>query len=250
MGVASRETHVAPRQLRRRSKTPPSTPDESGSTSPSEEGEGLLFWREAVSQRNRRGEKISAVRFRKGCAMPIAMAGPPDAAGGHARPSGRFFLLVVVDFLEVGIDDAVAVPGRRVGGLRTLRAAPAASASACWAAYMASPSFIDACINAWVFSWIAPRSSSSLTAFRSSIAFSMASFSAASILSPCSESDLPVWWIIASAALRRRPPRGASCLPRRWPRPPRPCARSRRRSGRRRPGCGSAAPCRSPCRSP
>ena len=99
MGVACRETHVAPRRLCRWPETPPSTPDESGATSPSEEGEGYSLRFETVSQRSpEAGEghpfRLQAVSQRKfkgeGAGAPCLPRIPPCLAtpDGAQRRSG------------------------------------------------------------------------------------------------------------------------------------------------------------------
>ena len=76
----------AARRLRRRPKTPPSTPDESGATSPSEEGEGSPLWREAVLQRH----PLQRGRPGGGAAAPVPNAGRAsprgNSAGGPEHP--------------------------------------------------------------------------------------------------------------------------------------------------------------------
>src|SRR6202521_3041130 len=86
---------------------------------------------------------------------------------------------------------------------------PCGPAPACWAWYMASPSFMDAWASVWVFAWMASGSSPLAASFRSEIAFSIAVRSPAAILSPNSLSDFSVvWtsasaWFLASASARR-----------------------------------------------
>ena len=97
--MACRETHVAPRRLCRWPETPPSTPDESGATSPSEEGEGYSLRFETVSQRSpEAGEenpfRLQAVSQRKfkgeGAGAPCLPRIPPCLAtpDGAQRRSG------------------------------------------------------------------------------------------------------------------------------------------------------------------
>ena len=97
--MACRETHVAPRRLCRWPETPPSTPDESGATSPSEEGEGYSLRFETVSQRSPeageghpfRPQAVSQRKFKgEGAGAPCLPRIPPCLAtpDGAQRRSG------------------------------------------------------------------------------------------------------------------------------------------------------------------
>ena len=99
--------------------------------------------------------------------------GPP-----RFRAKGRYCLgralLVVVDFLEVGVDDIVV----RLRLPAPSAAASAAAPSACCALYMASPSFIEAWARVLVLALMSSASSPLTASFSAAMAASMAVFSA------------------------------------------------------------------------
>ena len=181
---------------------------------------------------NRR--RVDARHF--ACAAPSAR----PVAGHQADSSCRR-----PDFLEVGVDHVVL--------LRLGLPAPAGSrVAALLALYMASPSFIEACARSLVLALIASMSSpSSAVLQRGDRRLDRALVGRRDLVAELLQRLLGR----VDRALRRgswrRPVRGASCPRRRAASASFTIfSMSASLTGRPKPGCGSAAPCWSPCPSP
>ena len=180
-----------------------------------------------------------------------AVPGRSPGNGRHLRlrhyAEPRFF---VVDFLEIGVDDVVV--RRSAPPCAAMRAAVLAAAgrppASCCALYIASPSFIATCPRASVFALICSTSSPAELSFSAWIALCTASRVAGRHLVAGLGRLRSVVWISAVGLVPRLDQLAPLLV----------FGRMRLgildhlvdvafRTARPRPGCGSAAPCRSPC---
>ena len=123
------------------------------------------------------GHSFATVPGGKGANQAVACA----RAGARTRMIGR----VGDDVFGAALRESLVGYGVDVSGVATEAGSPSGVAPSAWlAAYIASPSFIEACISSLVRAWMASESSPVSAVLSASTAVSIADLSASETLSP------------------------------------------------------------------